>query len=83
MIVETVCLEKPRQAFKMYAIVTQLLIMIGALTIGGYLLGRYAIGKTVIYGGIFAIIGSLVGITYFIVSIIRIDRNKKQDGSGN
>ncbi len=70
-------MEKQTSGFKMYALVTQMLIMIVVLTVGGYLLGRYLLFKTVIAGGICGIVGALMGITYFIRELIKIDKDKK------
>jgi len=61
----------------MYAFVTQLLLLIVALAVGGYLLGRYVIIKTAVAGGIMGIIGAIGGIVYFIVEMIRIDHDKE------
>ena len=74
---ETVYLEKPNSGFKMYALVSQMIIMIITLAVGGYLLGRYVIIKTTIAGGIMGIIGALIGIVYFIRELMRLDKNKK------
>ena len=60
------------KSFKLYAIVTQYLIMIACLTIGGYLLGNYVIFKTSLAGGIIATIGAICGIIYFIIGLLKI-----------
>lgn len=62
------------KSFKLYAIVTQYLITIACLTIGGYLLGRYVIFKTILAGGIIATIGSIVGIIYFVIGLLKIGK---------
>lgn len=62
------------RSFKLYAIVTQYLIIIASLTVGGYLLGRYVFFKTILAGGIISTIGALLGIIYFIMGLFRIGK---------
>ena len=62
------------KSFKLYAIVTQYLIMVACLTIGGYLLGRYVIFKTSLAGGIIATIGAICGIIYFVIGLLNIGK---------
>lgn len=62
------------KSFKLYAIVTQYLITIATMTIGGYLLGRYVIFKTTLAGGIIATIGAICGIIYFVIGLLNIGK---------
>ena len=62
------------KSFKLYAIVTQYLIMVACLTIGGYLLGRYVIFKTSLAGGIIATFGAIFGIIYFVMGLLKIGK---------
>ena len=62
------------KSFKLYAIVTQYLITIAIMTIGGYLLGRYVIFKTTLAGGIIATIGAICGIIYFVIGLLNIGK---------
>lgn len=66
--------NKEIKSFKLYAIVTQYLIMIASLTIGGYLLGRFVLFKTTLSGGIIATIGAIFGIIYFIIGLLKIGK---------
>lgn len=76
---ETVYLEQNKyKGFKLYAYVSQLLLVILTMTVIGYLLGRYLIIKTTIAAGIFALIGAVFGILYFIWGLIRIEKSKSQ-----
>ena len=60
------------KTFKLYALVSQHLFIILLLTVGGYLLGRYVIIKSVLSGGIIATIGAISGIILFILELIII-----------
>lgn len=60
------------KTFKLYALVSQHLFIILLLTVGGYLLGRYVIIKSVLSGGIIATIGAISGIILFILELIKI-----------
>ena len=51
--------------------------MILVLTIGGFLLGRYVIVKTILSGGICATIGALVGIIYFIIQLLYLGKENE------
>ena len=62
------------KTFKLYAIVSQYLFMILFLTVGGYLLGKYVVFKTPLFGGVFATVGALVGIIMFIIQLINIGK---------
>lgn len=62
------------KTFKLYALVTQYLFLILFLAVGGYLLGRYVVFKTIIAGGIFATVGSISGITIFIINMIKLGK---------
>ena len=62
------------KSFKLYALVSQYMLLILMLTIGGFLLGRYVFFKTLIAGGIFATIGSISGIILFIINMIEIGK---------
>lgn len=62
------------KTFKLYAIVSQYLFMILFLTVGGYLLGKYVVFKTTLFGGVFATVGALVGIIMFIIQLINIGK---------
>ena len=62
------------KSFKLYTIVTQYLITIATMTIGGYLLGRYVIFKTALAGGVIATFGAIFGIIYFIMGLLRIGK---------
>ena len=66
------------RGFRLYAVVSQLFISTIVLVVGGYLLGRYVIFKTAIAGGIMASIGAVIGITYFVWELIKIDHQQKQ-----
>ena len=73
----TVYLEQ-NKTFRLYALVSQYLFLILALTVGGFLLGRYVIIKSVLSGGIIATIGAISGIILFIIEMINIgDKNGK------
>lgn len=61
-------------SFKLYSLVSQYIFTIIVLTVGGFLLGRYVIFKTLISGGIIATIGSILGIILFIVKLIEIGK---------
>lgn len=66
------------KTFRLYALVSQYLFLILALTVGGFLLGRYVIIKSVLSGGIIATIGAISGIILFIIEMINIgDKNGK------
>ena len=66
------------KTFRLYALVSQYLFLILALTVGGFLLGRYVIIKSVLSGGIIATIGAISGIIIFIIEMINIgDKNGK------
>ena len=64
--------------FKLYALVSQYLFLILFLPVSGYLLGRYVILKTVLFGGILATVGALVGIITFIVQLIEIGKKDEK-----
>ena len=65
-------------SFKLYAIVSQYLIMIAVLTIGGFLLGRYVIFRTSLAGGVIATIGAISGIVIFVVGLLRIGKENNE-----
>lgn len=71
--------NKKSHPFKLYSLVTQYLLNILVLTIGGYLLGRYVIVKTALWGGIFAVIGALSGIILFIMEMLKLGKNDERD----
>lgn len=73
MIAGIVYLER-NKTFKLYALVTQYLFLILVLTVGGYLLGRFVLIKSILFGGILATIGALVGIILFILQLIDIGK---------
>lgn len=75
--------NKNRKLFILYAYVSQLLIMLLVLTIGGYLLGKYVIIKTTIAGGIFATFGAISGIIIFIMEMLKLGKDDKQDKPNN
>ncbi len=79
MIVGIGCLaqNKKRNPFSLYALVSQYLLTILVLTIGGYLIGRYLILKTAIWGGVFAVIGGLCGIIIFIMEMLKLGKENK------
>lgn len=64
--------------FKLYALVSQYLFLILFLTVGGYLLGRYVVIKTVLFGGVLATVGALFGIIIFIVQLIEIGKKDER-----
>jgi hypothetical protein len=64
--------------FKLYALVTQYLMMIAVLTIGGYLLGRYVFFKTTLAGGVIATIGATTGIVTFVIGLLRIGKENNE-----
>ena len=66
--------QNKKSPIALYALVTQHLVTILVLTIGGYLLGRYLIFKTAMSGGIFATIGAIVGIIYFVVQLLYLGK---------
>ena len=75
-------LERNRKfSLKIYALVSQLVVMLVVMTLGGYLLGRYVFFKTAVAAGIFATIGAIGGIIYFIYQVISI--GKKEEASGD
>ena len=61
-------------SFKLYALVTQYLMLILFLAVGGYLFGRYVVFKTAIAGGIIATLGSICGIILFIINMIKLGK---------
>ena len=61
-------------ALQLYALVTQYILVIATMTIGGYLLGRYVLVKTVICGGIIATVGAIFGIVFFIYQLLKIGK---------
>lgn len=63
------------KTFKLYALVSQYLFLILVLTIGGFLLGRYVLFKTVLVGGIFATVGAIIGIIMFIIQLLNIGKD--------
>ena len=69
----TVCLAQ-NKAFKLYALVSQYLFLILVLTVGGYLLGRYVVVKTNLFGGVLATVGAISGIIVFIIQLIEIGK---------
>ena len=69
------------KTFKLYAIVSQYLFMILFLTVGGYLLGKYVIVKTTLFGGVFATVGALFGIIMFIIHLINIGKEYEKQGN--
>jgi len=69
-------------SLKVYALVSQLVLLLVVMTGGGYLLGRYVIFKTAVSGGIFATIGAIFGIIYFIYQVISIGK-KEEEAYGN
>ena len=62
------------KVFKLYALVSQYLFLILVLTVGGYLLGRYVIVKSNLFGGILATVGAISGIIVFIIQLIEIGK---------
>ena len=62
------------KTFKLYALVSQYLFLVLVLTVGGYLLGRYVIVKTNLFGGILATVGAISGIIVFIIQLIEIGK---------
>jgi hypothetical protein len=65
-------------SFKLYALVTQYLMMIAVLTIGGFLLGRFVFFKTILAGGIMATIGAILGIIIFVAGLLRIGKENNE-----
>ena len=65
-------------SFKLYALVTQYLMMIAVLTIGGFLLGRFVFFKTILAGGIMATIGAISGIIIFVAGLLRIGKENNE-----
>ena len=55
--------------------------MILFLTVGGYLLGKYVIVKTTLFGGVFATVGALFGIIMFIIHLINIGKEYEKQGN--
>lgn len=66
------------KTFKLYALVSQYLLLLLVLTVGGYLLGMYVIFKNVIAGGIFATIGAISGIILFVMQLIDIGKKDEK-----
>ena len=66
--------QNKNRVFKLYALVTQYIFLILVLTVGGYLLGRYAIFQTILSGGIIATIGAISGIIIFIMELLKIGK---------
>lgn len=64
--------------FKLYTLVSQYIFTIIVLTVGGFLLGRYVVFKTLIAGGIIATIGAISGIILFIVNLIEIGKKYEE-----
>ena len=62
------------KSFRLYALVSQYMLSILFLTVGGFLLGRYVFFKTLIAGGIMATIGAISGIILFIINMIEIGK---------
>lgn len=77
MIVGTVYLAR-NNTFKLYTLVSQYIFTIIVLTVGGFLLGRYVVFKTLIAGGIIATIGAISGIILFIVNLIEIGKKYEE-----
>ena len=73
MTVGIVYLER-NKSFRLYALVSQYMLSILFLTVGGFLLGRYVFFKTLIAGGIMATIGAISGIILFIINMIEIGK---------
>ena len=66
--------QNKKSPIALYAFVTQHMVTILVLTIGGYFVGRYLIVKTILSGGVCATIGALVGIIYFVVQLLYIGK---------
>ena len=62
------------KSFRLYALVSQYMLSILFLTVGGFLLGRYVFFKTLIVGGIMATVGAISGIILFIIKMIEIGK---------
>ena len=70
----TVCLGQ-NKTLKLYALVSQYLFLILVLTVGGFLLGRYVIIKSVLSGGVIATVGAISGIIIFIMQLLKIGKS--------
>ena len=66
------------KVFKLYALVSQYLFLILFLTVGGYLLGKFVIVKTELFGGVFATVGAICGIVLFILQLINIGKEHEK-----
>lgn len=71
--------QNKRTPFKLYALVTQYLMMILVLTIGGFLLGRYLIFKSTLSGGIFATVGAIFGIVIFVIQLLTLVKENEKE----
>ena len=71
--------NKKKNPFSLYALVSQYLLTILVLTIGGYLLGRYIIGDDVLWGGILATVGAICGIIIFIMEMLKLGKEDERD----
>ena len=69
--------QNKKSPIAFYALVSQYIIMILVLTIGGFLLGRYVIVKTILSGGICATIGAFVLIIYFIIQLLYLGKENE------
>ena len=69
--------QNKKSPIALYALVSQHLITILVLTIGGYLIGRYLIVKTSMAGGVCATVGAIVGIIYFVVQLLYLGKDNE------
>ncbi len=62
---------KVSEIAKIYAVVTQGFFMMLTTTLGGFLIGRYAI-KQDVWAAILALIGALIGLVIFLTLLFKL-----------
>ena len=70
--------QNKKNPFSLYALVSQYILTILVLTVGGYLLGHYVI-EADLWAGILAVIGALSGIIIFVMEMLKLGKEDKRD----
>lgn len=60
-----------------YAVVTQGLILLILLAVGGYFLGRFIDNDSYTLAGIFSVLGIIVALTIFIKMVLTVGGDKQ------
>lgn len=68
------------RGFRLYAVVTNSLFMIVALTALGYMIGAHWWLRNAVWGGILGLLGAFIGLVLLIVNVLKYS---KKEGDSN